>query len=111
MRVKIRMAGDVAVIGIKGNLMGGKETDACHQKVKDLLQEGKKKIVADLSNVKWMNSKGLGMLMACLTSVRNAEGVFKISGSSDKVKSLLMITKLITIFETHNSVEEAVDSF
>ncbi|HHS13155.1 MAG TPA: anti-sigma factor antagonist [bacterium] len=111
MQVKIRMAKDVVVVGIKGNLMGGKETDACHQKVKDLLQEGKKKIVADLSNVKWINSKGLGMLMACLTSVRNAKGVFKISGSSDKVKSMLMITKLITIFQTYNSVDEAVDSF
>lgn len=111
MNVKIRMAEDVAVVAIKGNLMGGKETDSCHEEVKNLLRDGKKKIVADLSSVKWMNSKGLGMLMACLTSVRNAEGVFKISGSSDKVKSLLMITKLITIFETYNSVEEAVDSF
>ncbi|MBN2414581.1 STAS domain-containing protein [bacterium] len=111
MNAKVKMVDDVAVLTVKGNLMGGSETDSCHMKVKELLEEKTKKIVADLSHVKWVNSKGLGMLMACLTSSKNSGGVFKICGASEKVNSLLMITKLITIFECFDTVDEAVASF
>ncbi len=111
MNVKVKMYDDVAVLTIKGNLMGGKETDSCHLKVKELLQDGSKKIVADLSRVKWMNSKGLGMLMACFTSTKNSGASFRLCCISEKVNSLLMITKLITIFECFDTVEEAVTSF
>lgn len=111
MNAKVKMIDDVAVVSIKGNLMGGSETDSCHMKVKELLEDKTKKLVADLSHVKWMNSKGLGMLMACLTSSKSSGGVFKICGASEKVNSLLMITKLITIFECFDTVEDAVSSF
>jgi anti-sigma B factor antagonist len=109
--VKINFQNDIAVMTIKGKLMGGKETDEYHQKVKDLIAENHNKIVVDLSRVKWLNSKGLGMLMACFTSCFNAKGAFKLAGATEKTNSLLMMTKLLTIFETFPSVDEAVASF
>ena len=111
MSLKTELKGNVAILHIKGKLMGGNETDECHRKVKDLIAEGQKNILADLSHVTWLNSKGLGMIMACFTSLKNAGGEFKISGATEKAKSLLMITKLLTIFESFDKVDEAVASF
>ena len=111
MGVKERMVEGIAVIEVKGNLMGGKETDECHGKVKDLIEGGKKKVVIDLSNVKWMNSKGLGMLMACYTSCQNSDANLKIAGATDKVNSLFMMTKLMTIFDTYENADRAIGSF
>ncbi|MCE1190346.1 MAG: STAS domain-containing protein, partial [Ignavibacteria bacterium] len=60
---------------------------------------------------KFMNSSGLGMLISGLTTVKNGNGLMKLAGVTEKIHSLLMITKLITIFETYDSVDEAVKSF
>ncbi len=111
MQIKEQMQGDVAVLELKGKLMGGPETTAIHNKVKELVGNGVKKIVVDLGKVKWMNSSGLGALMGSLTTTKNAGGELKLARVTEKVKSLFMITKLITIFETYESVEEAVASF
>jgi anti-sigma B factor antagonist len=58
-----------------------------------------------------MNSTGLGALMSSLTTVKNAEGELKIARATDKVKSLFMVTKLITIFDSYDSIEDALNSF
>jgi len=111
MSYKITYYNDIAIVTAKGSLMGGKETTDYHQLVKDLISGKNVKIVADLAQVKWINSKGLGMLMACFTSCKNVGGDFKIVGATEKVKSLLMMTKLLTIFESFETIDEAVASF
>lgn len=111
MAIKQSMKGDVVVLSISGNLMGGDETKEVHEKVKQLIQEGHKKFVIDLSKVKWMNSTGLGVMISCLTSVQNAQGDLKISGATEKVKSLFIMTKLITVFDAYPSVDDAVAAF
>jgi anti-sigma B factor antagonist len=111
MAVKEKIQGDVAILHLSGKLMGGNETKEVHEKVKSLLADGLKKIVIDLSKVKWLNSSGLGMLISCLTSVTNAEGKLKIAGATEKVNSLFMITKLITVFDSYETVDRAVATF
>jgi anti-sigma B factor antagonist len=111
MQIKEQMKGDVAVIALKGKLMGGPETMAIHSKVKELIESGVNKVVIDLGKVSWMNSTGLGALMSSMTSLRNADGDLKLTHVTDKVKSLFMITKLITIFDTFDTEEEAIASF
>lgn len=111
MAVKEKIIGNVAVLMVSGKLMGGNETREVHEKVKSLINDGLKKVVIDLSKVKWLNSQGLGMLMACFTSLRNAGGDLRIAGATDRVNSLLMITKLITIFETFETADRAVATF
>ena len=111
MNIDEKGLGDITVLSIKGNLMGGPETTSVHDKVKSLIEAGKTKIVIDLSKVKWMNSSGLGTMMGCLTSVTNAEGRLKLCGVTEKVKSLFMITKLITLFDTYGTPEEAANAF
>lgn len=111
MQIKEQLQGDVAVLELKGKLMGGPETMAVHDKVKELIANDVKKVVVDLGKVTWLNSTGLGALMGSLTSLRNAGGDLKLARVTDKVKSLFMITKLITIFETYDSVDEAIGAF
>jgi len=111
MAVKEKIQGDVAILHLSGKLMGGNETKEVHEKVKSLLADRLKKIVIDLSKVKWLNSSGLGMLISCLTSVTNAEGKLKIAGATEKVNSLFMITKLITVFDSYETVDRAVATF
>ena len=90
---------------------GSPTTISIHDKVKELIEAGKVKVVIDLSNVVWMNSSGLGTMMGCLTSLKNANGDLKLSGVTEKVKSLFMVTKLITIFNTYKNSEEAIEAF
>lgn len=111
MRIGVKNFEDVYVLNVKGKLMGGPETTAVHDKVKELIEEDKKRVVIDLSKVKWMNSSGLGVIMGCFTSLKNAQGELKICGATDKVNSLFMVTKLITLFESYKNVKEAVASF
>ena len=111
MPAKEKIQGDVAIVNVSGKLMGGDETKDIHEKVKSLLADGLKKIVIDLSKVKWLNSQGLGMLISCLTSVTNADGKLKIAGATEKVNSLFMITKLITVFDSYETTDRAVATF
>ena len=111
MKIKEKIEGDVAVLSISGNMMGGPETTSLHEKVKSLIADGIKKVVIDLKGVKWINSSGLGVLMACMTSLNHAEGKLKLSSITEKVKSLLMITQLMRIFDTYENSERAVASY
>jgi len=111
MKIKEKVEQGVAIITLSGNMMGGPETQAVHEKVKSLLTDNIRKIVIDLSGVKWMNSSGLGILMASLTSIEQSSGHLKLACVADKVQSLLMITQLIKIFETYETVDRAVATF
>jgi len=111
MALKENMKGEVAVIELKGKLMGGSETSEIHDKIKELIGKGSIKVVADMERVSWMNSTGLGALMGAMTSLRNAKGDLKLAKIPDNVENLLVITKLVTIFDTFDTVDQAVDAF
>jgi len=76
MTIKEKMHGVVAVLSLKGNLMGEPDTENLRDKIYSLLQEGFTKIVVDMKGVRWISSTGLGTLIAALTSVRNKSGDF-----------------------------------
>ncbi len=111
MKIKEKFKEDIAILTVSGNMMGGPETQALHEKVKSLIADGTKKIVIDIKGVKWINSSGLGILMACFGTVSNAGGNLKLASVTDKVRSVLMITKLIEFFDTYENADRAVASF
>lgn len=111
MTIKEKMYGDVAVLSLKGNLMGDPDTTDVRDKIYSLLQDDVKKIVLDMSKVKWVNSSGLGTLIAAMTSVKNKGGDMKLAGVTEKVESLFMITQLIKVFKTYENVDRALASF
>ena len=111
MKFKDQIIGDVGVIKLKGKLMGLPETDDLQSEVKAMFGQDIKKIVLDLDGVKWMNSLGIGAIMRSHTTVKNAGGDLCLARISDKVNSVLVLTQLIRIFKTYDSVKEAVESF
>ncbi len=111
MTIKEKMEGDVAVISLKGNLMGEPDTTEVRDKIYSLLQDEVKKIVLDLGKVKWVNSSGLGTLIAAMTSVKNKGGDMRLANVTEKLESLFMITQLIKVFKTYESVDRAVASY
>ena len=111
MKIKISEKYEAVVIELKGNVMGGDDTKTFNETLHKLIDEGKNRIVIDLSGVKFMNSSGLGMLIGGYTTLKKGDGQLKLANVTDKIQSLLMITKLITIFDSYDSVEEAVKSF
>ncbi|PSQ70784.1 MAG: anti-sigma factor antagonist [Bacteroidetes bacterium QH_9_67_14] len=102
---------DAVVITLKGNIMGGPDGQQLHDQLRELVDEGKTHVVVDLSKTKFMNSSGLGMLISGLTTMRNAGGDLRLARVADRIQSLLVITKLITVFKEFDTVDEAVESF
>ena len=111
MKLSHREQSGVVVLEPKGTIMGGPDATALHDEIHELIAEKKLRVVIDLSKVDWMNSTGLGILIAGLTTLRDNKGDLKLACVTDKIQSLLTITKLITVFEAYDSVEQAIASF
>ncbi len=102
---------NILVLKPKGKIIGGPDATLLHDKLHDFIDQNKKKVIIDLSKVEWMNSTGLGILISGLTTMRNNGGELKLAGITQKIESLLTITKLITVFENYDSVDQAIKSF
>jgi anti-sigma B factor antagonist len=111
MKIKEKIERNIAILTITGNMMGGPETVALHEKVKSLIADGVKNVIIDLKGVKWLNSSGLGVLMSCFGSLQQAGGNLKLASVAEKVQSIFMITKMIEFFETYENAERALASF
>lgn len=111
MKLKDKVVDGIGVLTLKGKLMGYPETDELHGEMKSFLGQKVNKVVIDLNGVSWMNSMGVGALMRCMTTIRNAEGDLRLARMSEKARSVFVITQLISIFKIFESVEEAVESF
>lgn len=111
MRMTDREQDGVIVLEPKGKIMGGPDATLLHDKLHEYINQGKTSVVVDLGKVDWMNSTGLGILISGFTTLRNNEGVLKLANVTEKIQSLLVITKLVGVFEAYDSVEEAVSSF
>jgi anti-sigma B factor antagonist len=111
MRFKDKIEDGIGVLTMKGKLLGYPETEDLHGEIKSFLGQKVDKIVIDLNGVSWMNSMGVGSLMRCLTTVRNAGGDLRLARMSEKARSVFVITQLISIFKIFETVNEAVASF
>jgi anti-sigma B factor antagonist len=111
MKIKTTEKYEAVVLELKGNVMGGDDTKEFNEVLHKLIDGEKTRVVLDLGGVKFMNSSGLGMLIGGLTTMKKAEGHLKLANVTEKIESLLIITKLIKIFESFDSVDDAVKSF
>ena len=108
---KLSEEGDIVRIMIEGDVIGGPDAKTLHDLIRDLIDKKKTKIVLDLSKVELMNSSGLGILISALTTARQAKGDVLLLNVTDRIKSLLSITKLNSIFKTFDSFEMAKSNF
>ncbi len=113
MSVKLnnRQVGDVTVIDVSGRVTIGEGSSAIREAMRDLTTKGHKKIVLNLSDVSYIDSTGIGELVAGFTSAANAGGTVKLLGLTKHVKDVLQISKLYTVFEAFDDEASAINSF
>ncbi len=113
MSVKLttRQVGDVTVIDAAGRITLGEGASAFRTAIRDLVTKGNKKVLLNLGEVSYIDSSGIGELVSGFTTVRANEGQLKLVGLSKRVKDLLQITKLYTVFDVYEDETEAVRSF
>ena len=113
MSVKIdsRQVGDITVVDVSGRITLGEGSSALRDVLRDHLANGKKKILLNLSEVSYIDSSGIGELVSGFTSVSNQGGTLKLLGLTKRVKDLLQITKLYTVFDVHEDEAHAIRSF
>lgn len=111
MKLTHREQNGVDILEPKGKIMGGPDATLLHDKIHGLVGRDRLHVVIDLKGVDWMNSTGLGILIAALTTMRDNKGELKLACVTEKIQSLLTITKLITVFDAYDTIDEAVASF
>ena len=113
MSVKLttRQVGDVTVIDATGRITLGEGASTFRDMIRDLATKGDKKLLVNLSDVSYIDSSGIGEMVSGFTTVTNHGGQLKLLGLSKRVKDLLQITKLYTVFEVFEDEASAVRSF
>jgi anti-sigma B factor antagonist len=112
MQIEQQAAGDVAVIKITGDITLNQGGDVLlKDKVQSLLQQGHKKIVLDLGGVSYVDSAGLGQLVQIHATTKNNGASLRLANVTKRLKDLLVVTKLVTVFDSYDSEAEAVKSF
>ena len=111
MKASKSVEGSVAIISLSGKLMGGPDAEKVRELIKDSLDAAAKNILIDLGDVSWVNSTGLGILIASHVTVTNAGGNIKLSRVSKRIDQIFMVTKLHTVFDTYETKDEAIASF
>ena len=113
MSVKLtnRQVGDVTVVDAAGRITLGEGASTFRDAIRDMVAKGNKKLLINLSEVSYIDSSGIGEMVSGFTTVTNSGGQLKLVGLSKRVKDLLQITKLYTVFEAFDDETEAVRSF
>lgn len=112
MQIEQRQAGDVTIVAVSGDITLNKGGDVLlKDKINSLLQQGNKKLLLDLGGVSYVDSSGLGQLVQVYTTTTNNGGTLKLLNVSKRLSDLLVVTKLVTVFESHENEKEALASF
>jgi anti-sigma B factor antagonist len=112
MQLEERTSGDVIIVTVTGDITLNKGGDVMlKDKIQSLLQQGRKKILLDLGNVSYVDSAGLGQLVQVYATTKHHGGSLKIVNLTKRLKDLLVVSKLLTVFDSYESEREAVASF
>ena len=111
MKIETRTVGDVHVLDCSGKITLGEGTMAIRNTVREVLKNGGKKIILNLSEVNYIDSSGIGELVSTFTTVTNQGGQLKLLNLTKKIQELLQITKLLTVFSVYQSEADAIKSF
>jgi anti-sigma B factor antagonist len=111
LEVKERQAGDVTILDLDGAVRMGEGAIALRNAIRGLAAQGKGKILLNLGGVKNVDSSGIGELIANYTTISRDGGQLKLLNLTEKIQNLLVITKLLTVFDSYDNEAEALNSF
>lgn len=111
LKIASREMDGITILQLEGRIVLGEESNALRERVKTLLGTNKFKIVMNMGQVTYIDSAGLGTLVAAFHSARNQGAVLKLSNLGQKFQEVLQVTKLLTVFEVFDSEAAAIQSF
>jgi anti-sigma B factor antagonist len=111
MQIEQRAIGSVMILDLKGKITLGEGDEVLKDKINSLILQGHKKMLLNLADVPYIDSAGLGEIVRTYTTVSRQGGQLKLVNLTKRITDLLMITKLLTVFETFDSEQEALKSF
>ena len=106
-----RKVGEITVIDLSGKFAGGDGAGKLKDKVTSLVFQGEKKIILNVGNLSYVDSSGLGEMVASYSTATKGGSTLKLANVGKRLQDLLVITKLLAVFESHDSEEAAVASF
>jgi anti-sigma B factor antagonist len=111
MQIEERVVNNVTILDLKGKITLGEGDEALKDKINSLIQQDRKRILLNLAEVPYIDSAGLGEIVRTYTTVSRQGGSLKLLNLTKRITDLLSITKLLTVFETFDSENDAVRSF
>ena len=109
--VRERHAGDVTILDLSGSVRMGEGCISLRNSIRGLADGGRKKILLNLASVKNVDSSGIGELIANYTTITRDGGQLKLLNLTEKIRDLLVITKLLTVFDAYDNEAEALNTF
>jgi anti-sigma B factor antagonist len=111
MEISRREVGNVTILDLSGRLTSTDGAGRLKEKVTSLIFEGQKNIILNLANLTYMDSAGLGEMVACHSTATKSGGAVKLANTTGRLKDLLSITKLVTVFDSYDTEAQALRSF
>ena len=111
MKITERNKNGVTILDLDGKIVLGEGDEVLRNRMRELVASGRRKVLLNLAGVPYVDSAGLGELVRCHTRLVKVGGSVKLLNLTERMEDLLQITKLVTVFETHESEETAIGSF
>jgi anti-sigma B factor antagonist len=111
MQIDERTVGEIMILDLKGKITLNEGDEVLKDKINSLIMQNKKKILLNLADVPYIDSAGLGEIVRTYTTVSRQGGQLKLVNLTKRITDLLMITKLLTVFETFEVEQDAIKSF
>jgi anti-sigma B factor antagonist len=111
MQIEERQVGEIMILDLKGKITLGEGDEVLKDKINSLILQNKKRILLNLADVPYIDSAGLGEIVRTYTTVSRQGGQLKLVNLTKRITDLLMITKLLTVFETFDIEQDALKSF
>ena len=111
MQIEERVVGEVTILDLKGKITLGEGDEALKDKINSLIHQNRKRILLNLEDVPYIDSAGLGEIVRTYTTVSRQGGQLKLVNLTKRIRDLLSITKLLTVFDVYESEADALNSF
>jgi len=111
MTITQRQLDDVVMLDLAGRITIGEGTIILRERIQKMLNAGDKQFLLSLADVDYIDSSGLGELVSSFTKVKNQDGDLKLLQLTRRVRDLMQITKLLTVFDVYDDEAEAINSF
>jgi anti-sigma B factor antagonist len=111
MKISTRKVEDVTVMALEGRLVLGEDTEQFRTSMREVIDSGAKKILLNMRNVLYVDSSGVGELVRAYATANSQGGQLKLANLTRRIHDLLNVTKLLTVFESHENEMRAMDSF